>query len=225
MASAVVCQICGVRRARRECPGLTGSEGRPARICSICCGTEREVSINCPLDCEYLREARMNEARYEANHENEMDRPMAHADVKITEEFINEHEELFTGLAAAIVRGGFSTPGAVDGDVRAAIEALIKTYRTLESGLVYETRAEDRVAAELQTKLERAVVDLGKVRSERVGVGAYRPAEILGALVFLARLAARFDNGRAKERRLLDYLRLQFPGAMPPEETQSLLIL
>lgn len=218
MASSTLCQICGVRRARRECPGLTGREGHPAQICTICCGTEREVSINCPLDCEYLREARANEARYEANHAQEAEPPNPHADVKITEDFLRDHEELFMGLAVSVVRGAFSTPGVVDADVRAAVQAMIKTYRTLESGLVYETRAEDRVAAELQAKLEQAVVDLGKMRSEQVGIGAYRPVEILGTLVFLATLGARFDNGRAKGRRFLDYLRLQFPDAMPEKE-------
>lgn len=33
-------------------------------ICAICCGAEREVSIDCPSDCRYLLEAR----RYEAEH-------------------------------------------------------------------------------------------------------------------------------------------------------------
>lgn len=225
MASITPCQICQVRRARRECPGLTGVAGRPARICTICCGTEREVSINCPLDCEYLREARANEARYEANHSQELERPMPHADLKLTEDFVRDHEELFIGMAASIVQAGFSTRGAVDGDVRAALEALIKTYRTLESGFHYETKADDRVAAEVQAKLAQALLDLGKIRSESLGTGSYRPAEILGMLVFLARMEARFDNGRAKGRRFLDYLRLQFPDATPPAEAQSRLIL
>jgi hypothetical protein len=225
MASSTTCQICGVRRARRECPGLPATEGRPAQICSICCGTEREVSISCPLDCEYLREARANEARAEKNHAQEHARPMPHADVKITEAFLNDHHDLFAGLAASLVRSAFSTAGAVDRDVLAALEALIKTYRTIESGLVYETRADDRVAAALQDKLEQALLELGNARSESHGIGSYRPVEILGTLVFLARLQSQFDNGRAKGRRFLDYLRLQFPDSMPQAEAPSLLIL
>jgi hypothetical protein len=66
---------------------------------------------------------------------------------------------------------------------------------------------------------------MSKLRSERGGIGPYRPVEILGILVFLARLGARFDNGRAKGRRFLDYLRLQFPDAMPEAEPPNLLIL
>ena len=54
-----------------------------------------------------------------------------------------------------LVDAALRTPGAVDSDVLAALAALIRTYRTSESGLVYETRAEDRVAAAVQELFER----------------------------------------------------------------------
>ena len=40
-----------MRRPKRFCPGVRGD------ICTICCGTEREITVDCPLDCVYLREA------------------------------------------------------------------------------------------------------------------------------------------------------------------------
>ena len=43
------CAICETRRPRRYCPGVRGE------ICAICCGTAREVTVDCPLDCPYLR--------------------------------------------------------------------------------------------------------------------------------------------------------------------------
>ena len=55
MSEPIVCKICGRRRARRYCPAVHGE------ICTICCGTEREVSLLCPLDCEYLQEAHRHE--------------------------------------------------------------------------------------------------------------------------------------------------------------------
>ena len=51
----MACAICETRRPRRFCPGVRGD------ICSICCGTEREVTVDCPLDCEFLQEARRHE--------------------------------------------------------------------------------------------------------------------------------------------------------------------
>ena len=49
---AVVCPLCGNRRARRACPAL----GK--QICAICCGTKRLVEIDCPADCVWLASAR-----------------------------------------------------------------------------------------------------------------------------------------------------------------------
>jgi len=55
------CAICQTRRPRRFCPGVRGE------ICSLCCGAEREVTVDCPLDCEFLREARRHEKAPEPN--------------------------------------------------------------------------------------------------------------------------------------------------------------
>ena len=42
------CPLCRQRSARRQCPAL----GRA--ICAVCCGSKRQVEINCPPDCGYL---------------------------------------------------------------------------------------------------------------------------------------------------------------------------
>ena len=44
----MACPICQKRKAKRFCPGKDES------ICPVCCGTEREVTIDCPGDCPYL---------------------------------------------------------------------------------------------------------------------------------------------------------------------------
>src|SRR5207247_6809666 len=46
--TAVLCPLCGTRRARRGCPALS------QQICAICCGTKRLVQIQCPSDCTWL---------------------------------------------------------------------------------------------------------------------------------------------------------------------------
>ena len=55
MVEGQPCAICHTRRPRRYCPGVRG------HICPVCCGTERENTVSCPLDCPYLREARVRE--------------------------------------------------------------------------------------------------------------------------------------------------------------------
>ena len=49
------CAICEKRKAKRFCPAVHG------RICPQCCGEQREVTLDCPSDCPYLRQAREHE--------------------------------------------------------------------------------------------------------------------------------------------------------------------
>src|SRR6266496_1673066 len=125
----MACAICETRRPRRFCPGVRGD------ICAICCGTEREVTVDCPLDCEYLMEARKR------------DRAPSHAvgefpnrDIQVTEKFLRDNEALLNFLAGALLNAALETPGVVDFDVREALECIIRTHRTLQSGIYYESR-------------------------------------------------------------------------------------
>src|SRR6201996_1484339 len=126
MSEVVLCKICGKRRARRACPAVRGE------ICPICCGAEREVSLSCPLECEYLQEAHRREKPIEVS-----DKQFPYADVRVSEEFLREQEELMLFCIYALVQAAVRTPGVIDADILAALEASIQTFRTLESGLVY----------------------------------------------------------------------------------------
>jgi hypothetical protein len=222
MSAHQLCKICGVRRARRACPGL-GSSGSTELICPTCCGEGREETISCPLDCEYLREARLHEQHRDTEHQHSP-KETRHADIEVTEDFLRRHEEVIAFLGMALAQAGLETAGAVDTDLVSALDAMIRTHRTLHTGLVYETRAEDRVAADVQVHIERSIAEWQHARSEKQGLSELRPAEILGVLVFLARLATRFENGRKRGRRYLDYLRVQFSVPIP-EAAPSRLIL
>lgn len=221
MPSQPLCKICQLRRARRVCPGLSAA-GAMEMICSGCCGEQRESTISCPLDCEYLREARIHEVAREIKDADTGAAP--HADIDVTEEFLRQHEAMAGFLGMSLAQAGLETAGAVDRDLASALEALIRTYRTLHSGLVYETRAEDRVAAAVQTRFEEAIAEWQRSRAEKQGLAPSRPAEILGILVFLARLAVRFENHRPRGRRYMDYLRVQFGVAIPAAAPSSRLI-
>jgi len=56
----VSCPICEKRKAARFCPA------KGEKICAVCCGIEREVTIDCPSDCSYLVAAH----RYENDHQH-----------------------------------------------------------------------------------------------------------------------------------------------------------
>src|SRR5437879_5128 len=129
---SMVCKICETRRPKRACPAVGGD------ICSLCCGREREVTLNCPLDCPYLQEARKHERTADANPQE-----FPNQDIRVTDTFIRENETLLIAVGRAVLQAGLETPGAVDSDVAEAVAALIRTYRTLESGLYYETRPDN----------------------------------------------------------------------------------
>jgi len=101
---------------------------------------------------------------------------------------------------------------AVDSDAREALEALIQTYRTAESGLIYETRPQNRYAADIQDDLKGMIEELRKRVEEATGAQAVRDADLLGTLVFLQRLGLQYDNGRARGRVFYDFLMDHFPS-------------
>ena len=205
------CKICNTRKPRRYCPGV-GDD-----ICSICCGSEREVTVNCPLDCQYLVEARQHEKLPVATTEQ-----IPNQDVKISEEFLRDHEPLLIFLGAKLLEASVETAGAVDSDVQEALESLIRTYRTLESGLYYETRPNNLLSAGIHQKIQDAVQELRKELSEK-GSAPIRDAEIMGVLVFLERVGLHQRNGRPRGRAFIDYLRSYFPQKQAPEHVPSLI--
>src|SRR5256885_13117852 len=99
---SMVCKICETRRAKRACPAVGGD------ICSICCGREREVTLNCPLDCVYLQEARKHERAVPVNPDE-----FPNQDIRVTDKFLRDNETLLVAMGRAALQAGLETPGAV----------------------------------------------------------------------------------------------------------------
>jgi hypothetical protein len=214
MEGSMACAICELRKPRRYCPGVRGD------ICSLCCGNEREQTVSCPLSCEYLREARMREKLPEVDP-----KAVPNLDIKITERFLAENEPVLifvAGTLAAAALGSNMQHEVIDFDVREALEALIKTYRTRESGLFYDTRPANPIAGALYADLMQNIEAFQQDLAKRGGVGSVRDVTILGMLVFLQRLEFQHNNGRRRGRAFLDFLRQQFPSK-PAEPAPSLL--
>jgi hypothetical protein len=183
----------------------------------MCCGTEREQSVDCPLDCAYLQDA----------HEHE--RPpnfdaatLPNRDIEITEEFLETNQVLMAFLAISIFEGALQSPGATDWDVREALEALIKTYRTLQSGLYYETVPANMFAATMVSSVQTKIADIKKREAEATGVTTIRDAALLGVLAFLQRLEYSHNNGRKRSRAFLDFLRGFYVPSMESAEAEAL---
>lgn len=203
----MTCAICHARKPRRECPGVRGD------ICTVCCGTEREQSVDCPLSCPWLHEAHA--------HEKKPDFDVAivpNQDIRITEEFLAENEILLAFLAVSVFEGALETPGATDWDIRDAIEALIATWRTLQSGLYYETRPGNALAAAIAAHVKQKIDEMRKKEAEQRGVSSIRDSAILGVLAFLQRLEYSHNNGRGRSRAFLGFLRGFYMAPAPGQE-------
>jgi hypothetical protein len=199
----MACAICATRRPRRYCPGVHGD------ICSICCGTGREVTVNCPLDCEYLQDARRHEKPAPLDEAQVPNR-----DIKITDAFLRANEDLLVFLGRAVATVAFQTPGAVDLDVREALDGLVRTCRTLQSGVYYESRPQNPLAAGIFGAVQEGLAEFRSRETERLGMSKTRDSDVLGTLVFLQRVELDRNNGRARGRAFLNALR----GFYPPEE-------
>ncbi len=214
MSDTVLCKICGKRRARRFCPAVQGD------ICTICCGTEREISLSCPLECEYLREA----------HKHEKPLPVteaqlaANSDIAVSEELLSKHEEFLLFCIYSLVQAAVRTPGAVDTDVLAVLEAEIQTHRTMSSGLFYETKPENMVALAVQRSFAASLADYQKLQSEREPLSPVRDSTVLAILVFLHRIGQQNQNGRPRGRMFLDLLRQMTPEPSVEERAPSIII-
>ena len=116
-------------------------------------------------------------------------------------------------MGRAVLDAALSTAGAVDNDLREAFAALIRTQRTLDSGLYYETRPDNIVAAELCRRIRTAVEEFRGAETERLQRTKTRDADVLGMLVFLQRLELDRNNGRKRGRAFVDFLLGQLPAA------------
>jgi hypothetical protein len=200
------CKLCEKKRARRYCPGVGGE------ICPQCCGIARENTIECPLDCEHLQAARQHERPAPLSEKDFPELPKK--EVRVTEQFLKDQDHLVIWLSHSLARA-MESGNAVDGDAREALAALIKTYRTLESGLIYESRPQNPYAAAIQEELKAAIEELRQNLVEEAGLQVstgLKDSDILGVLVFLQRLEIQHNNGRRRGRAFLDLLRTYFPA-------------
>jgi hypothetical protein len=167
------------------------------------------MTIDCPLDCPFLREARVHERPAPLTEKD-----IPNLDIELKESFVQEHEHEVMALSLALARA-MEQEKAVDLDAREAIGSLVSTYRTLQSGLIYETRPQNPYAAGIQERLTKAIEELRKAIAEEAGIEMLRDKDVLATLVFLQRLEIQHNNGRRRGRAFFDFLRTYFPEPAP----------
>jgi len=211
----VSCAICEKRKAERFCPA------KGEKICAVCCGTEREVTIDCPSDCSYLISAH----RYEDGHQRSVPADTPLLDEKIPQDIVYTHQQLMSALAFSIAKFCAVQPTAVDADVLVTIQALAQTYKTLSSGIIYEKPPDAPLPRELYAALVAFVSEVKKQQAERASAAALKDLELFYLWVFLYRIGLLRTNGRPRSRRFIEFLRGQFPQSPELKREEARIIV
>jgi hypothetical protein len=211
----VSCPICEKRKPARFCPA------KGEKICAVCCGTEREVTIDCPPDCAYLIAAH----RYENEHQRSRPADAPLLDEKIPQDIVYTHQQLMAALAFSIAKFCAVQPETVDADVLVAIQALAQTYKTLRSGIIYEKPPDALLPRELYAALIALISEVKKQQSERASSASVKDTELFYLLVFLYRMGSLRTNGRPRSRCFIEFLRGQFPQSPELKREESRIIV
>jgi hypothetical protein len=198
----VSCPICGKRPPKRFCPA------KMEKICAVCCGRGREVTIDCPLDCSYL----LASHRYEAEH-----RPPPTADeypykgVEFSTDFVYQHWPIVSGIGAAILNCYFTHKELNDRDVYIAIERLTESYQTLTTGIVYERAPEAPLPLALYHDISRFLREFRDAAAAQTGSSSVKDSDVFQLLVFMLRMNRAETSERPRSREFIGFLRARFP--------------
>lgn len=197
------CPLCGKRTAARNCPA------RATKICSVCCGTKREVEIDCPADCGYLAQGRA----WEAGRQEPPSRVNTFG-----EQFLSRHGATIGAMVQAVIEERAASPALLDSDVMAALAALRATLRTLDSGLYYDTRPEGSLAAaSLYRRLKTLLDDWIRTQSpDSDDPRVLKVSEASAILGFLESTGQHHGSDRRRSRRFLDWLGEAVPSEPEP---------
>jgi hypothetical protein len=193
------CAICNTRREKRQCPGIHGN------ICAICCGEQREETVRCPLDCEYLQTAHQHEAL-----EKKDPAGVPNADARVDRAFLQKNVQLVVTLQHALLVAALQNE-AIDNDVKEALDGLVRTYKTLGSGLYYESRPTNPMAAAVFDGIQQRVAEIRKLEDDR-GMHKVTDNQVLTVLILLQQMEYAFNNRRTRGRCFLDHLRTNLRG-------------
>ncbi len=202
----VACPLCNVRQPRRACPAL-GQD-----ICPQCCGAEREESLACPLECEFLREARRHERIPEPDPAS-----LPYPEVELSDAYMASQEPLAIVAGRLLLVSAMETEHSVDTDLEEALDALVRTYKTADSGLIYESRPANGIAAAIVERFQQELQKFREHIAEQSGSHTVRDKDVLGVLVFWCRMAWRQRNGRRRGRAFTERLFSLLPEPGQPE--------
>jgi hypothetical protein len=191
----LTCTLCETRKEKRSCPALH------ARICAACCGKHRELILDCPSDCIYLKQARAYDRFRPELLEDE--RWFVHVQV---DDLLDAHPMLLEDLLESITQTALGNSSLRDRDVIEALTALARSFETRANcGLHYEPMRPSLAQQALIEELREGIADY-EAEGQEVSDLHLHDRDALKALVLVLRLALDRSSGRPLARGFLDFL-------------------
>jgi len=204
------CSLCSEHPAKRFCPA------KETRICASCCGSKREVEIDCPSSCYYLVAGRA----YEGDQRVPDPELVLHVQ-RLGERFVDRRSHILSAVCSAIVEERISSPWLVDTDVIEAFKSLNTTMKTLASGIYYETLPESSVQASLFRRLKTL---FDEFMQPQMSENMLKASDVVDVLNFLTVSATLNANSRPRSRQYLDFLNSMAPPKSAERQTGNLII-
>jgi len=206
------CPLCSERSAKRFCPA------KQTMICAVCCGTKREVEIDCPGSCVHLKAGRSYESE-----RKQIDSELVARAKAFNQNFLNEYGPFLEMLSRAVAEERHSSPWLVDADVMEVYKALNATMKTLSGGIYYETLPQGTAGQSLFRKL-KVFLDALMSPAPEAQHRPLRVSEILGLLDFLLLAVSLNSSGRPRSRQYLDWVTQASGVSEPPAESSRLIL-
>jgi hypothetical protein len=143
-AAEMKCSLCNQRKGKRSCPA------RQLMLCAQCCGEKRVLEIDCPESCEFLKIGRTHEANQVGARHYRADNPLEQAK---RSRILTAFEPVIVDVQTAIAEERRACRDLVDADVAEALDCLLKTLRTEDHGVIYETTSANLRAEALRRQL------------------------------------------------------------------------
>lgn len=165
---AEICVRCGARKPLRFCPALR------TPICPKCCGRNRNKTISCFEECQYLLEARTQALKRLVNLAGDY-------------EFEANFLDVIHNLRMAIVKTKEKTHSNLSEDeALQAIDNVLRAQRALSRGVIYEFRSPN---INIQMIMEGLMLVSRWHQDGEKGLRRFGSGEITACLEYLQRQA------------------------------------
>jgi len=207
-----MCPLCSTRSGKRYCPAIA------EQICAVCCGTKREIEIDCPSSCSYLR----------ASREYELDKPMPDPEVaarmhRYDQQFVERYHVALDALTQSVLEERTQSRLLVDNDAIEVFKCLKETMKTLSSGIYYESAPQGPVRLSLFRRLKGILDDLLQPDGT-MGRDTLKVTEALDILEFLTLVALANTSVRPKSRRYLDWVSERFGSRSEAPQASGIIL-